>query len=244
MDVRCLGRSCGSASAIAIPKTSTQLAESALRNPEGCIVPMRTALMSIRSVWYAQGAWISINSAKSAAGMAIACQSGMASRSRSMSRIAAAPTLSGLGALLLALTVSGVARAEPDEAPLAQMRSAAEQLAEVAPALTSGSSEKPLLPPSAASRSPASADHSQALRQLVLTALHEEVARELIRPEGSALARANVGAKDMGNGDSVHDASSQARTAAAAAQQAKQAHSVATQHISAPMPKGAPEFHR
>ena len=176
--------------------------------------------------------------------MAIACQAGMTSRKRSMCRIAGAPTLSRLGALLLALTVAGVARAEPDEAPLSQMRSAAEQQAEVAPEPITGRSEKQLLPPLVTSRTPASASRSESLRQLVLTALRDEVARELVRPEAAPPVRGNVGAKDMGNSDNAHDASAQARTAAAAAQQAKQAHSVATQHISAPMPKGAAESHR
>lgn len=146
--------------------------------------------------------------------------------------------------MLLALALSGVARAEPAEAPLLQMRSAAEQLAEVAPEPMVTRGEKPLVPPLGASKPPASASRGEALRQLAWTALRGELARELERQDGVAPARVNAGAKDVGTNENAHDASAQARTAAAAAQQAKQAHSVATQHISATEPKSAPESHR
>lgn len=155
----------------------------------------------------------------------------------------ASPTLASLvarlGALFLTLAAAAeVAHAEPEETPLAQMRSAAELQAEVDPERLVRADERLLVPPLARTKALASIDRgrgrSESLRQIALNALRSELAREL-DPHDTPTPHAGVGAKEPGG----HDSDAQARTAAIAAQQARQAHSVAIQHgVSAVAGKG------
>lgn len=132
-----------------------------------------------------------------------------------------APSLASLGALLLTLATAEVAHAEPEETARAQMRSAAELQAEVEPERMVRANESLRMQQLAQLKSP-TMRRSEALRQIALSALRGELARELEYHE-TPTPHAGVGAKDPGG----HESAAQARTAAIAAQLARQAHSVA-----------------
>lgn len=118
------------------------------------------------------------------------------------------------------------AQAEVEPSPLAQMRAAAESLAELDPesAHRSGAA---LLP--GAVKAPAG-ERKDVLREAVREAVRSEVAKERVSLAGSAPGRSSGVAKADNAADNGNSASGQAHSTAAQAQQAKRNNEVSLQH--------------
>lgn len=118
------------------------------------------------------------------------------------------------------------AQAEGAATPLAEMRAAAEALAEIDPGLPNRAGEA-LLIQSPGSRAP---DRNTLIRDAMREAVRSEVAAERAALERASAGRGAGAAKADSAADNGHSAAGQARAAAAQAQQAQRNSNVSQLH--------------